>query len=256
MMPGLTSASGARIAVAYPSFPRPLPLVRLDRRGLVFRAAGAAPLVCGLPRAATLLVADEPLCSLRLVIRDVAPAGEGRHDLTMQPSGAAGDELLWHALRDREPYRHIRHPLAPVAGSAAGPKHDRHDPAPALIAGADGTARLSRSAAFRLPCHSDALFFADWLEYHFDELRALSQQHGPQLQLNQLERQVADDEVGVRFVYDIDGHATRHELNDCAREACAWIETEMRDKFALPIAHERLGSNRARGMDMRAHRAH
>ena len=100
MMPGLTSANGARIAVAYPSFPRPLPLVRLDRRA-VFRAAGAAPLVCGLPRAATLLVADEPLCSLRLVIRDIAPAGEGRHDLTMQPSGAAGDELLWHALRDR-----------------------------------------------------------------------------------------------------------------------------------------------------------
>ena len=92
MMPGLTSANGARIAVAYPSFPRPLPLVRLDRRA-VFRAAGAAPLVCGLPRAATLLVADEPLCSLRLVIRDIAPAGEGRHDLTMQPSGAAGDEL-------------------------------------------------------------------------------------------------------------------------------------------------------------------
>ncbi|CAB3969446.1 hypothetical protein BCO9919_03780 [Burkholderia cenocepacia] len=181
MMPGLTSANGARIAVAYPSFPRPLPLVRLDRRGLVFRAAGAAPLVCGLPRAATLLVADEPLCSLRLVIRDIAPAGE------------------------------------------AAP-------------------RPSRSAAFRLPCHSDALFFADWLEYHFDELRALSQQHGPQLQLNQLERQVADDEVGVRFVYDIDGHATRHALTDCAREACAWIETEMRDKYALPVAQERFSA--------------
>ena len=117
MMPGLTSANGARIAVAYPSFPRPLPLVRLDRRA-VFRAAGAAPLVCGLPRAATLLVADEPLCSLRLVIRDIAPAGEGRHDLTMQPSGAAGDELLWHALRDRG-YRQIQQPLAPVDASIA-----------------------------------------------------------------------------------------------------------------------------------------
>jgi hypothetical protein len=220
MMPGLTGTGGARIAVAYPSFPRPLPLVRLDRRGLVFRAAGAAPLVCGLPRAATLLVADEPLCSLRLVIRDVAAADDGRHDLTMQPSGAAGDELLWHALREREPYRQIRQPQA--AGDAAQ--------------------RPSRSAAFRLRSHSDALFFADWLEYHFDELRALSQRHGPQLQLNQLQRQVADDEVGVRFLYDIDGHATRHALTDCAREACAWIEMEMRDKYAVPVAQERFGA--------------
>ncbi|MCA7949804.1 hypothetical protein LGM43_05935 [Burkholderia seminalis] len=235
MMPGLTSAGGARIAVTYPSFPRPLPLVRLDRRGLVFRAAGAAPLVCGLPRPATLLVADEPLCSLRLVIRGTAPAGGGQHDLTMQPSGAAGDELLWHALRDRAPYRHIRHPLAPVDTARAA------DSAPLAPAG-EAAPRPSRSAAFRLPCHSDALFLADWLEYHFDELRALSQQHGPQLQLNQLERRVADDEVGIRFVYDVDGHATRHALTDCAREACAWIETEMRDKYALPVAQERFGA--------------
>ncbi|WP_196486023.1 hypothetical protein [Burkholderia stagnalis] len=242
MMPALTSADGARIAVAYPSFPEPLPLVRLDRRGLVFRAAGPAPLVCGLPRAATLLAGDEPLCSLRLVIREVAAAGDGHHDLTMQPSGAASDELLWHALRDREPYRHIQHPLAPVSDPAATPAGTSRNPA---MASTDG-ARLSRRAAFRLPCRSDALFLADWLEYHFDELRALAQRHTPQLHLNQLERQLADDEVGVRFVYDIDGHASRHELNDCAREACAWIETEMRDKFALPIAQERFGEHRAR----------
>ncbi|KVF68576.1 hypothetical protein WS75_29585 [Burkholderia sp. FL-7-2-10-S1-D7] len=233
MMPGLTGSGGARIAVTYPSFPRPLPLVRLDRNGLVFRAAGAAPLVCGLPRAATLLVADEPLCSLRLVIRDVAAIGHGQHDLTMQPSGAAGDELLWHALRDREPYRQIGQPLAPV-DAAMAPNGE-----PQAVGAAQ---RPSRSAAFRLRCRSDALFFADWLEYHFDELRALSQRHGPQLQLNQLQRQVTDDEVGVRFVYDIDGHATRHALNDCAREACAWIEMEMRDKYAVPVARERFGA--------------
>ncbi|MGS0896368.1 hypothetical protein ACVBGC_28105 [Burkholderia stagnalis] len=236
MMPGLTSADGARIAVAYPSYPRPLPLVRLDRRGLVFRAAGAAPLV-GLPRAATLLVADEPLCSLRLVIRAVAPTGDGRHDLTMQPSGAAGDELLWHALRDRAPYRQTQQPLAPVEAALA--------PETGLPLPAGDAPRPSRSAAFRLASRSDALFFADWLEYHFDELRALSQQRGPQLQLNELERQVSDDEVDVRFVYDIHGHATRHALNDCAREACAWIETEMRDKYALPIAQERFGGHSA-----------
>ncbi|MGU7778826.1 hypothetical protein [Burkholderia sp. PU8-34] len=252
MLPGLTAAdSGTRIAVAYPSFAEPLPLVGLDRRGLVFRASGPAPLVCGLPRAATLLAGDEPLCSLRLVIREIAAAGGGRHDLTMQPSCAASDELLWHALRDREPYRHIRQPLAPVVDATAGNDRASHASVARPAGGGDGTLRPSRSAAFRLPCHSDALFFADWLEYHFDELRVLAQQHAPQLQLNQLERQLADDEVGVRFVYDVDGHATRHELNDCAREACAWIETEMRDKYALPVAQERFGGHRARRADAR-----
>ncbi|HDR9357135.1 TPA: hypothetical protein QDB44_003012 [Burkholderia vietnamiensis] len=236
MMPGLTGAAGAGITLAYPLFPRTLPLVRLDRRGLVFRASGTAPLVCGLPRPATLLVADEPLCSLRLVIRDVCAAGDGRHDLTMQPSGAAGDELLWHALREREPYRRLREPLAPIdraIDTAIAPGGDGQM--------TDAAQRPSRTAAFRLSSHSDALFFADWLEYHFDELHALAQERGPQLHLNQLQRQVADDEVGVRFVYDVNGHATRHALTDCAREACAWIETEMRDKYAVPVAQERFG---------------
>jgi hypothetical protein len=168
------------------------------------------------------------------VIRDIAAVGDGRHDLTMQPSGAAGDELLWHALREREPYRQIGQPLAPVDAAIA--------PIGKPQAAGDTAQRPSRSAAFRLRSHSDALFFADWLEYHFDELRALSQRHGPQLQLNQLQRQVADDEVGVRFLYDIDGHATRHALTDCAREACAWIEMEMRDKYAVPVAQERFGA--------------
>jgi hypothetical protein len=231
MMPGLTSTSDTRIVVAHPCFPAPLPLARLDRRGLVFRADGALPRVPGVPYPATLLTGSEPLCSLRLVIREIDAAGNGRNDLTMQPSAAAGDALLWHALRNRASYRHIQGPLAPVAKPCAE---------------TDNEARLSRCAAFRLTCRSDALFFADWLEYHFDEFRALAHQRAPHLQLNEIERQLNDDEVGVRFVYDIDSHTLRHALNDCTRAACAWIETEMRDTFALPIAHERFGEHRLR----------
>jgi len=238
MMPELTGAASARIAVAYPSFPAPLPLVRLDRRGLVFRATGAMPVTHGLPREATLLAGNEPLCSLRLVVRDVIATGAGRYDVTMQPSCAASDELLWHALRDCARSRHIETPLAPVDAAGEGAQQ-------ASIG--DNMTRLSRRAAFRLTSRYDTLFFADWLEYHFDELRALAQQRAPQLQLNQLERRVTGDAVGVRFVYDVDGVATRHALNDCAREACSWIETEMRDKFALPIAQERFGTYRAHG---------
>ncbi|MGV4690449.1 hydroxymethylglutaryl-coenzyme A reductase, partial [Burkholderia pseudomallei] len=104
-------AGETRIAVAFPSFAERLPLVRLGRQGLVFRARGAMPPVCGLPRSATLYLDDEPLCTLRLVIREVERCDDGAHDLTMQPSAANGDALLWHALRTR--CRHARAPLAP-----------------------------------------------------------------------------------------------------------------------------------------------
>ncbi|MHA7234768.1 hydroxymethylglutaryl-coenzyme A reductase, partial [Burkholderia pseudomallei] len=99
-------AGETRIAVAFPSFAERLPLVRLGRQGLVFRARGAMPPVCGLPRSATLYLDDEPLCTLRLVIREVERCDDGAHDLTMQPSAANGDALLWHALRTR--CRHAR----------------------------------------------------------------------------------------------------------------------------------------------------
>lgn len=248
-------AGETRIAVAFPSFAGRLPLVRLGRQGLVFRARGAMPPVCGLPRSATLYLDDEPLCTLRLVIREVDSCDDGAHDLTMQPSAANGDALLWHALRAR--CRHARAPLAqrapggraPSAANApaASRRRDastRDEPCGSQAAGAG--MRVTRSAAFRLADRGDALFFADWLEYHFDELRALAQGLSPRLHLNELERHLTGDEVDVRFVYDIDGHADRRMLTDCARQACEWIATEMRRRFDLPIAEQRFGARKPR----------
>ncbi|AJX34125.1 Uncharacterised protein [Burkholderia oklahomensis] len=244
-------AGETRIAVAYPSFAERLPLVRLDRQGLVFRARGAMPPVCGLPRSATLYLDNEPLCTLRLVIREVAPCDGGAHDLTMQPSAANGDALLWHALRKR--CRRADAPLAQRAPDrrAAAPAHrngaaklDESCAQPAIGVGA--CMRVTRSAAFRLTDRGDALFFADWLEYHFDELRALAQGLSPRLHLNELERHLTGDEVDVRFVYDIDGHADRRMLTDCARQTCDWIAAEVRLRFDLPIAEQRFGARKPR----------
>ncbi|ABC34966.1 hypothetical protein [Burkholderia thailandensis] len=248
-------AGETRIAVAFPSFANRLPLVRLGRQGLVFRARGAMPPVCGLPRSATLYLDDKPLCTLRLVIREVERCDDGAHDLTMQPSAANGDALLWHALRTR-----CRHAHAPLAQRAPGERATtatqaaprRHDSAKRAESGAPhavgtGTCvRMTRSAAFRLADRGDALFFADWLEYHFDELRALAQGLSPRLHLNELERNLMGDEVDVRFVYDIDGHADRRMLTDCARQACDWIAAEVRRRFDLPIAEQRFGARKPR----------
>ncbi|WP_407655470.1 hydroxymethylglutaryl-coenzyme A reductase [Burkholderia alba] len=240
MMPGRDGDPAARIAVAHPDFAGRLPLVRLDRRGLVFRAHDALPPAYGLPRPATLFADDAPLCTLRLVIRRIDVLSDGQRDLTMQPSAADGDALFWHALRNHRQQRPADWPLALAGCGGAVPALPAADGMPARPA--EIGMRLSRTAAFRLADRSDALFFADWLEYHFDELRALAQQKSPRLHLNQLERRLTGDEVGVRFVYDIDGHADRDMLTDCARQACDWIETEMLRRFDLPIAQERFGS--------------
>jgi hypothetical protein len=240
MMPGLDGDPATRVAVAYPGFASRLPLARIDRRGLVFRAQAALPQPWGLPRSATLFSGDAPLCSLRLVIRHAEMLGPDEHDLTMQPSTAHGDTLFWHALRTHRQLRPTEPPLAPTGRGVA----------PGRVAAATTPAepgmRLSRSAAFRLADRGDALFFTDWLEYHFDELRALAQTRAPRLHLNQLERSVTDDEVGVRFVYDIDGHADRHVLTDCAQYACDWIQAEVRKRFGLAIAQERFGPYQVR----------
>lgn len=243
MMPGLDSDPGTRIAVAYPGFANRLPLARIDRHGLVFRAHAPLPQPWGLPRSATLFSGAAPLCTLRLVIRQAEMLGADEHDLTMHPSTAHGDTLFWHALRTHRQLRPAEPPLAPT-GRDAAPGAAQHSMA--LPPAAEPGMRLSRSAAFRLADRGDALFFADWLEYHFDELRALAQTRAPRLHLNQLERCLSDDEVGVRFVYDIDGHADRHVLTDCAQYACDWIQAEMRRRFGLPIAQERFGPYQVR----------
>ncbi|WP_179402091.1 hypothetical protein [Burkholderia guangdongensis] len=239
-MPGPAGTSGACITVAHPLFSMPLALARLDRHGLAFRASGALPALDGLPRVATLLADDAPPCSLRLVIRDIARSNGDLHDVTMQPSCAASDELLWRTLRSWPSYRRIDGPLAPVFDES----DDATAPPPALTCGMPTAVRVTRGAAFRLACRGDALFLSDWLEYHFDELRALTQQHAPQLRLKRLERKLTDATVGIRFVYDMNGHTMRHALNDCARAACAWIEEEMRDKYALPLAQAWIGEYR------------
>ncbi|SMG00016.1 FIG00453949: hypothetical protein [Burkholderia singularis] len=238
MLPTLDDGATTHITIAYPPFASRLPLVRLGRHGLVFRAHGTMPPVFGVPRSATLYLDEVPLCTLRLIVRQSAPRDDGTHDLTMQPSTTNGDALLWHAL-----HAHCRDAgmLAQQDGAAQAAPSDAasREASPASATPAD--ARPTRSAAFRLADRGDARFFADWLEYHFDELRALAQGHSPGLHLNELEHRQTGDEVDVRFVYDIDGHADRQTLTDCARRTCDWITAEVRRRFDLPIAEQRFG---------------
>ncbi len=244
-------SGNSHITVAHPSFPNRLPLIRLNRNGLVFRA-DSIPLIYGLPRPTMLFGRDTPLCALRLVIRHIASHGSNKHELTMQPSCAVGNELLWHTLRTHRLHQQAGMLLSETTCSDT-PKALNTDHPEFLQsfspsrekygenAMQSASLNLSRSAVFRLAHQNDALFFMDWLEYHFDELWALAQNRSPQLHLQQLERHLKNDGVDVRFIYTINGYPNRHMLTNCAWQTCHWIETEIRQRFDMPIAQERFG---------------
>lgn len=211
-------AAQARIALDYPGVAQRMPLVRLDRNGLgvsVRDGAGFPPL--GLPRQALVLSDDEPLCELRLVARAIARRDERTFELTLQPSRADDHASFWQALRAHQ-RRHgnalaAAHPGAASCGATPEPLR----------------AWEHCDAAFTLPSHDDALFFADWIEYHFAEISARARMASSDAELRELETRLKDHEVKVRFSYQAHDRTT----HACTDETCRWIVTETDRLFGL-----------------------
>ena len=96
-------------------------------------------------------------------------------------------------------------------------------------------ARRSRTAAFMLARRDDALFFAEWLEYHFAEIGEQTRIGSRHAELKQLRPRIAGREVRVEFSY-------RYDLADAAESACTeavcrWIESEVKRRFDLSAEH-------------------
>jgi hypothetical protein len=263
-------AKRARIAVDHPAIAQRMPLIHLDRGGLVFRLhePGELPEL-GLPKPALIVAADEPLCTLRLVGRGLRRTSDDTVELTMQPSRADDHELFWHALRayqQRQRYAvvHSFFSRQPEPGRTAGesrhgrPRHPREQPDAALcriqrqVAARHELhgARGSRTAAFMLARRDDALFFAEWLEYHFAEIGEQTRIGSRHAELKQLRPRIAGREVRVEFsyLYDLADAAE----SACTEAVCRWIESEVKRRFDLSAEHYLPDALRFAGIGSRA----
>jgi hypothetical protein len=248
-------AKRARIAVDHPAIAERMPLIHLDRSGLVFRLRETGELpALGLPKPALIVAADEPLCTLRLVVRGLRRTSDDTVELTMQPSRADDHELFWHALRaqqqrqryaiahsffsrqpelrrtaDENRQGRLRHlPGQPGAAPCRIPRQAAalHEP--------HGT-RRSRTAAFMLARHDDALFFAEWLEYHFAEIGEQTRMGSRHAELKQLRPRIAGREVHVEFSFSYD--LADAAQSACTKAVCRWIELEVKRRFDLNAEH-------------------
>ena len=241
---GFSFAKRARMALEYPGVAQRMPFVRLNRDGLVFSLGELARLPpVGLPRPAVIVCGDEPLCETRLVLRSVDHAVGGRLELTVQPSRADDHELLWQALRayqqrhrrdlvhsplvrqpepGRAQLRRLRVPLA-----TGWSRESQNDPA----ASEPLDACVLPAATFTVERRDDALFLADWLEYHFVEIDARSKLASPIVQLQEVESRLTGRDVRVQFRYEFADMAAR----EATEQVCGWIETELATRFSMPV---------------------
>jgi hypothetical protein len=186
-------AARARLAVTYSDASQRMSVVRLDRHGFTASVADDSNLPqLRLPRPARVLSGDETLCELRLVARTLERSSGHTFELTMQPSRTDDNLSFWQALLAR---RHLYAEM-PGSGEFVGHLPGRADAVEKLrqpdaaskVPNCANTTIFHRSNAvldpecmyadigsevlFKLKDKYDALFFSEWLEYHFAEIAA------------------------------------------------------------------------------------
>ncbi|MGN6652004.1 hypothetical protein [Trinickia sp.] len=251
-------AAWARITVKYDDSASAMPLARLDRRGLTVAANAAAPAdwpAIGLPRRAQIIADSTSLCELRLVARTAIPCAGRTVEVTLQPSRADDDALLWQALRADQihlgtvPLEQEMGQLAnPSAVATASPR--RRDGAAGRAAGTETAAREHRAVrlaastiewcgpvscdvAFTLASREDAWFFSRWLDYHFAEVRAWARMNDAAADLREMFMRVVEHEVEVRFVFQ----AAERIVRASTETACRCIAAEAAHGLGVTVEY-------------------
>jgi hypothetical protein len=260
--PDFSFAVRARIAVAYSDADldsdtsQRMPVVRLDRNGLIARVnddAGVPPL--WLPRPARVLFGGETLCELRLVTRTLTRLSGNNFELTMQPSRADDGLSFWLALRA---CRHL-YPEMPGGSEFVGrvprelePAEVRRPRAPSSVSNRSQTKNFQRLNAvlqsecmyadmgceviFKLLDNNDALFFSEWLEYHFAEIAAHARAAPCPADLHDIHRHRVGAAVKVAFSFRWGSPSVERATN----EVCTRISLEVKRLFGISLRHELL----------------
>jgi hypothetical protein len=255
--PELSFAARARIAVEYSGSPEQMPVVRIDRDGFMASVADDAELPpLGLPRPVRVLCGGERLCELRLVARALARPRGRPVVLTMQPSRANDDLSFWRALHAcRHLYLDMLGGSQCIGNGPDGPDGSWRSPlfqavsgAPIVPGAVDGRRLRAASgggpaasdirceAVFELPASSEALFFSEWIEYHFAEMTVLARTASCPADLRDIERHGIGTQVAIVFSYRR-GSLAVHSTTDAA---CAWVAQEMELHFGMSLRYELL----------------
>jgi hypothetical protein len=268
-------AASARMAVELADLPQPMPLVRLDRHGLVATVAddvGLPPL--GLPRPARVFACGESISELRLVPRTLirpAPSCADPHfalerltwsrpappfELTMQPSRADDDLIFWKALYAR---RHVSPDMSGTFGrgddmsagldtgvcddididmgagglgirAGLGTDLSAYPVHPHQRFGHDSCCEV----VLEFVDHNEAVFFSEWLEYHFAEIAAFGRAATSAAELHDIDRRRSGAQVTVLFRYRRGSRA----LSQTTNAICTWLRQEMERLFGMRVRCE------------------
>jgi hypothetical protein len=197
-------------------------VVRLDRHGFTASVADDSNLPqLWLPRPARVLSGDETLCELRLVARTLERSSGHTFELTMQPSRTDDNLSFWQALRAR---RHL-YPEMPGSPEFVGRRPGE----------ADAIEEFSE-VLFKLKDNNDALFFSEWLEYHFAEIAAHARAASCPADLLDIDRRREDTVVKVAFSYRWSSQAVQR----VTIEVCKHIALEAERLFGMSLRYDLL----------------
>lgn len=88
--------------------------------------------------------------------------------------------------------------------------------------------RMLRVPVFVLASMQDALFFAEWVECHFYEIKAQTKRFSNYAELKRVEPQVFGKAVHVHFIYETGDAAGQNMTTTCTWHACLWILEQVR----------------------------
>jgi len=103
--------------------------------------------------------------------------------------------------------------------------------------------RMMRVPLFGFGSMNQALFFAEWVQDHSDELAAEVRKHSNFAQLVEVQAQVMGRNVHVHFVYETGDAAGQNMTTTCTWQACQWIFKQLRRFDDLKILNFMVEAN-------------
>jgi NADP-dependent 3-hydroxy-3-methylglutaryl-CoA reductase len=103
--------------------------------------------------------------------------------------------------------------------------------------------RLTRVPMFQMRDVREALLVAQWLAFHFEDIRAQTLAMSRYADLKSIEPQVMGRDVHVHFVYETGDAAGQNMTTGCTWQACQWIIAALRSTCGLEVQHYMIEAN-------------